>query len=391
MIETLVVYIGLMFLMTYFSNKSAKLECALPRKKSQERIYFFIPILLFAIIFGFRYGVGIDYFAYRDVYLNADYQMLRFEPAFLWITVFCHRLNFDYPIYFTLLSFLQIFFVFLAFRNHKKVLPFLCIVLIASGLALSGWTNGIRQWLSICLFVFALSLYNPNKKITILLTLLITALCPLFHLSAIICFVIPFFFITKNDYFTSTGIQYILLIIFIVLHFVGSSFLTPFIENVTSKLGVYEQFVGGANFEGANKLGIFDFFQYVVYFIIVKFNKEVKRNFSGNPSFGIIYTMGFAGILLHLLFSSSMMLLRGVMVFDFYYYILLAFYLEYFYSCRQTRVKKAYIYMVFFMFISFVRPMIYMKKNTTQYIFYFQEDMHGVKEQQRDALVGNVN
>lgn len=391
MIETLVVYIGLMFFMAYFVNKSAKMACALPRRKYQERIYFFLPILLFSIIFGFRYGVGIDYFGYQNMYLNPDYQILRLEPAFLGLTILCQRCELDYPAYFTLLSFFQIFFVSLAFRNHKNVLPFLYVILIASGLATSGWTNVIRQWMAICLFVYALSLYNPNKKKSILLTLLITALCPLFHFSSIVCYLIPFFFIIKTDYFTSTKVQYILLLFFIVLHFVGSSFLSSIIEDVTSKLGMYEHYAESANYEGACKLGIFGFFQYVMYFVIVKFNKEVKKYFSGSPSFEIIYTMGFAGILLSLLFSSSMMLFRIVMVFDFYYYILLAFYFEYFYSCRRGRAKKAYIYIVFFLFISFARPMIYMKENTTQYIFYFQEDMHSVKEQQRNALDGNVN
>lgn len=391
MIETLVVYIGLMFFMAFFANKSAKLACTLPRRKFHERVYFFIPIVLFSLIFGFRYGVGIDYFGYLDVYLNPDYRMLRFEPAFLGITALCQRFELGYPVYFTLLSFFQIFFVSLAFRNHKNVLPFLYVILVASSLAISGWTNGIRQWMSICLFVYALSLYNPNRKKTILLTLFITALCPLFHFSSIVCYVIPFFFIIKTDYFTSTKVQYILLIIFIVLHFAGSSFLSSAIKDITSELGMYEHYAEDANYEGAEKLGIFGAFQYVMYFIIIKFNKDVKNHFSGNPSFGIIYTMGFVGILLNLLLSSSMMLLRAVLVFDFYYYILMAFYFEYFYSCRRTRASKAYLYMVLFLFISFARPMIYMKKNTTQYVFYFQEDMYSIKEHQRDALDRNVN
>ena len=40
------------------------------RNKKYSFLYLWLSILLFSLVFGMRYGVGIDYLSYLDYYIN---------------------------------------------------------------------------------------------------------------------------------------------------------------------------------------------------------------------------------------------------------------------------------------------------------------------------------
>ena len=84
MIQTVLVYLSTMTLMFFLCRKSCLVE-----KKSHRMsfLFLFLAIIIFSLVFGMRYYVGIDYHNYFDVYVNDSYEILRFEPGFQLLTI----------------------------------------------------------------------------------------------------------------------------------------------------------------------------------------------------------------------------------------------------------------------------------------------------------------
>ena len=89
-IQTFFVYTLLAILMFAFSKKA----------NDSSNCYNYIPILLFILVFGFRYSVGIDWENYREIYeielSDMSFSELletRYEIGFILIVYFCHWLQ----------------------------------------------------------------------------------------------------------------------------------------------------------------------------------------------------------------------------------------------------------------------------------------------------------
>ena len=65
-----------------------------------SNVYNYIPILLFTLVFGFRYSVGVDWENYREIYeveltgmSFAEMLETRYEIGFIVIVYLCHLLQ----------------------------------------------------------------------------------------------------------------------------------------------------------------------------------------------------------------------------------------------------------------------------------------------------------
>ena len=79
---------------------------------SFSRFETIFPLVIFAIVFGMRYDVGVDHLSYLENYIW-QIDNPKFELIFSWITKICRSLNFHYSIYFAILAFIQVFFSFM--------------------------------------------------------------------------------------------------------------------------------------------------------------------------------------------------------------------------------------------------------------------------------------
>src|SRR5690554_7517240 len=78
MIQSIIVYSFLMFTMILFVVYTARRNgyissSGLLVKRSFWRFEVIFPLILFAIIFGMRYDVGVDHLGYLEGYLNKEY------------------------------------------------------------------------------------------------------------------------------------------------------------------------------------------------------------------------------------------------------------------------------------------------------------------------------
>ncbi len=386
MIQTILVYIGLVVVLMYLFRKSAT---TYKTSLTISNFWYLMALLTFAIIFGMRYYVGIDYYAYKDVYESPDYRMLRYEPGFLLITMICQQYEFHYAIYFTILAFIQILFMTLAFKREREILPFLFLVLLFSGNIILGWMNGIRQYLAICICVYAVACLVQGKIKNLITFYLLVILASTMHLTALIMLFFPLLTIRKKELFTKKRIQYILLILFFIIQlFNVKSILFSYIENLAALLG-YDNYADKISSSTSAAYGITDIITLCIYILMISSSGRVKK-FYNSHKFNLIYDVAFIGILLNYFFAGSMMLQRINLYIYIFIYPLFAYYLNYFYTDKKSLwCRQRYYAVIFYFVLLFTRIMMSMTTNTAQFVFYFQENLHPLKEQQ--MLINQLN
>ena len=84
MLQSLIIYSSLILMMIFFGIIASQRTFRLSKTRSTvaylARFEIIFPMILFAIVFGLRYDVGIDYLGYLDNYLNGISD--KFEPFF---------------------------------------------------------------------------------------------------------------------------------------------------------------------------------------------------------------------------------------------------------------------------------------------------------------------
>lgn len=389
MIQTIIVYVGLALIMSYCFRLSLEYTRLGKAKFSiKSMVFFIVAILLFAVVFGMRYYVGIDYPHYKLAYELMDYHIDRYEWIVYWITTICAEMKLHYTVYFGIIAFIQAFFYFLAFKNEKGVLAFLIIFLLLSGVVQQGWMNGIRQYCAVCIFVYALSELAKKDIRGIVVFYCLVFVAYGFHRSSIILIFVPLYLLLKDKYlFNNKNIQYALILLF----FIGQTFnfKSAYLEDLDyfATLASYEQFVDVIQSSGGVSIGIYSVLSLLMYMFLVYYSDKVKEYYAESCFFKFVYDFSIIGICLNYFFAGSMMLIRINQYFFIFTYALFAYYAVYFSRNYLGGVgtRNKYVIQLYFV-LCFIRVLASMETNTIQYVFYFQDDLRRVKEAQRNII-----
>jgi len=202
----------------YFLAENAR-KSELLGQNSNANLSLWLAIIIFALLSGVRYRVGADCEEYAESYkllvegmdISNSASLEKAEPGFLWFSKFLAILHVPRFIYMGFWAFLEIAFITLALKNRKKLLPFLYLILILGPYYLS-FTNGVRQTVVSCIFVYAVQELVDNGKWQKYLILILLSL--LIHKSAL--FLLPFvllIFYNKSPNVVLCLILYVLCII----------------------------------------------------------------------------------------------------------------------------------------------------------------------------------
>ena len=133
--------------------------------KSGNRKYWFYSIayiLLFAIIEGLRYGRGIDYLHYEDLYVNAFDESNMQDVVFTSLNRFLNILGVPVCGAFILYSALWCFSIFFFLRSFRNIiwlaLPLFIII------SLPNFECLIRQYFAFSFFLISFSFWGERKK-----------------------------------------------------------------------------------------------------------------------------------------------------------------------------------------------------------------------------------
>lgn len=301
-------------------------------------VAFALPIIAFSVVFGIRYGFGVDHVNYLDTYLYG-YKWRQDEPLFVMIQNFFALNNLPYPIYFGFLSFLQAFLFFMAFRKDPKLLVWLVIFLFFDGL-LGSWNNIIRAAIAGCIWIFSIDFIVEKKLIPYLICSLLSI--GLHYSSVILVVAYPLLYNGKN-YFGSIKLQYLLLLaVFLVrfsfLRFAGV--LETLINLFSSTFIKYNYYAAEKILEGGKEsmqIGTSLAFYFVIFvnIVIIAYSRKLHDYFNSRK-FNIVYNIYFIGVLLFYVFPlGSVSLTRPFRYFYFFRPIMLAYFALYLFENRK--------------------------------------------------------
>lgn len=271
------VYISLMLVMVVFALKQMKLN-------KYWGVMTGIPIILFSMVIGLRYNVGMDYMTYYYSYISQSSQGMDysfFEPGFVGLNKLLFLSGFPVYSLFICVAFLQVICFYKAFQDKAYLLPFAVYALFVLG-HVFFMMNGLRQGIAQMVMFVGLRYAFDKRNIWKFLICLIIAIS--FHYSALICLpMIVLCFMQERTKLDSRWVLSGIFISIIVFHeflfdkflVVFDSFLTNFNFSELSNLGLSEDSL--SKFGGAWQLtmgtGLGQITNYIIVLLFIYSSK----------------------------------------------------------------------------------------------------------------------
>src|SRR5699024_6886954 len=273
--NSIILYINVFIISVFFLLFS---KLFLNKSILYNRFYVFICLLIPSILAGLRYKVGTDYEAYVLIYNKVNglsylefLQTNNYEIGFFTLEKIAMWTG-DVKILFFLSSFITLFFIYLALKQHINIFPITLGYMLYIFTIFPDSLNAVRQQLAIAIVVYSLK-YIFDKKLYKFL--LFTLLASTFHITALI--VLPFYFLfhysknrldTKDKYKTFLrGIMLLCITLFIVSY----GYFLDLIVTLSSidRFGEYSQEIGTGN----NRVVVLGFF--ILLFILSMKNRLI--------------------------------------------------------------------------------------------------------------------
>lgn len=352
------------------------------QKNNGGRIWILVALLLYAIVFGVRYGVGVDYMGYLDDFsqlqsTGSTYQYDDTEIGFKAIRSFFAIGGFHYSVYFGFIALLQLSLVFLAFRDNKANYQYLLLSFSLLCVWLS-YANGLRQQLAFCFFTYAISFLN--KKNSLCWTAVLYIIATLMHKSAylLVPILVSLIVFKHKDWFTNTNRQLIVLFFAIVLGqtnvfqsvILGLEDYMQYFEI----LG-YDQYFSNKEFSDllirkSARNGIGYYIILLIDILLIAYSNKVK-SFSQSSFLKSSYKLYYIGVIIHYLFIYSSILHRLNYYFYGFQFIIMAYTLSYF---RKSN-RQVFWYLVGILILGFLGYLYRMHDNTAAYYFFWQKEL----------------
>lgn len=176
------------------------------KNKVISEVLGIVIIFTLTIIIGFRYGVGVDYFAYEEAF-HLYYNKFFFEPFYSFLNFYIKiTVGKFYYVTFIMILITNIF-IYLALkkRNISGIYLLLSLLIYSSNMALV-FMNAMRQGVAVAIFLYASSFIKERKFKNYLILILIGAG---FHFS--ILFMLPVYFLNRINISIKRYIFYIII------------------------------------------------------------------------------------------------------------------------------------------------------------------------------------
>lgn len=372
MLQSLFVYPMLIIVMLYFSYVGRA------KKAWKYMVYGFVA---YAIIFGMRYGVGVDYFSYKEVYevLGGRFGPTGSAEKMEWgYRLFSQALavsGVHYSVYFGIVAFLQIWITFMAFHDKYVLYPYLVFTFMVSCCMWLTYSNGLRQILVVSLWFCALRLAVERR---LWQYYALVAIGLLAHNSAAL--LLPMYPLVRympRDWFKSIVIQFALLaaaLVVMKINIIQSLFGRLDSLLLLSGYEIYAQSNQAENVDAEVSIGIGFVITLVVIVLMILYSKRMKDHFD-SPLLSAYYNMFFIGVLLKYIFISSNLFGRINYFFINVMFIVLAALLHY--AHREDR--RLFYVLLCLSVLSFFAVVLKGSENTADFLFFFQDDLHYLK------------
>lgn len=297
-IESFIVYTGLLLCIPYLGHTAYQLYCINNNKKTLGYLGIIILIaLIFSIIFGARYNVGIDQLNYKRIFEaiqsgNTTDDLI--EPGFYLICKIIGTGGLHSFFFFFSFCLIQISFLLNAFYNKPNLLPYIFIILLATQFMVM--MNLMRQMTFVCCFIWIVS---KRDHINFIKYLFIIGICTYFlHKSAILTLLLYPIIKSNKNLCTSHATQ---ILIYIICIYLGYS---HFILDKFEDFSAIASLVGYSQYEGFNVFealfmdpnwGPRTLIRFIMVLVAIVLSNRTSYYFKGDDLFIPYYNLFFWG------------------------------------------------------------------------------------------------
>lgn len=205
-------------------------------KRFIQNDFIYWLIFLYVLFFsGFRYGVGVDYAAYSDIFFSLssgfdlDPSVDKLEPMTGFIVRAVNYFGFGEQYFFLLYSFITLFGVFFFIRKFSPDRRVSIFVFICVGIYFFATFNIIRQWLAISFFLMSLVSILSNRYLVSLLFLI--CMIASHYTSILLLLVYPFLFIRFSFFGALVGLILLFFVAYIAQFFIAGTVYAIYLDN----------------------------------------------------------------------------------------------------------------------------------------------------------------
>nr|MBQ5605067.1 EpsG family protein [Bacteroidales bacterium] len=360
----------------YSSLTAVMLILAWQAGRSKDWSFMLLAVLAFSVIFGYRYGVGRDFFMYQHMFNKVLEGLDRdCEWGFEQLMLLIHQIGWGETFFFAITSFIPLYLVVRAVKDE----PDMYVPVIAVFMLYAFWqptANVVRQVFAFGFFAVSI---KPLQQQKWLLHYALIAIAFLFHKSALaLVIVYPIYALNRYEaYIKDVGSQLIIFALaFLLMQFGLVEWLIDAFFNVIVLLGYADSAAFDTHMYYEDfSLGLGFIIRMSVNLMIICHSKEIKEHFKSTPV-AIIYDIWFVGMILSVIFVQSMSITRMLLYFTQLAIFVMAYALEYF-----RREKPDYFWvMLALMLLTFVATIMDGDSNTATYIFNWQDEHFHLKK-----------
>lgn len=348
--------------------------------KKRKYKYVILALITYAVIFGFRYGVGRDYFHYLadfEDFITYGHQTgwIKWEMGFsllVQLLAKLHNVNFIFGV----LSFIPLFLLTYNLKKWPQTYPLLFLVFII-GCSWLSQANVIRQYVAIGLWATSIK-YAIEKKIIIHYLLLFVA--STIHNASLILFVFYPLMYWKNEWFRNIKLQItVLLALNVLIRFPFVLQMVAYLDGVIDYLGYIHYAELGNNsilFSSETSIGLGYLVSLMSSLILIYFSNEVKHYYD-DRYITMIYNLYYIGLILHVIFAQSIIFGRVTYFFSCFSFIIFAFTIYY---LRSVEKRNEYYLLLALLFVMFIGIISKGDQNTAYFVFDGQTEYYNMKQ-----------
>ena len=339
------------------------------RYSAARKTGFFLicAVAVYAVVFGLRSGVGMDYYSYQRWYDDASLGIQSYahlEPGFRLLMNACASMHLPFSFFLGLIAFIQLYLVFRSVRPFDEAWPFLALTFMLGGIWLS-YANGLRQQLSFCIFAYSLRYIAGRRWLKYYLCV---AIAMLFHDSAVILLLVYPFYVFRNEWFKRRWLQLALLAA--VLAFSNLSlaeYMSGRLDALAGFLGYDIYFNDSFELTQTVRRGLGYWINLAVSVCLILWSGDVKRHF-GDRLVYVMYDLFYFGVLWRYLFIDSIVFSRVNYYFGGFEYIYAALTLA---ALWNERDMRKFLLLALYGMV-FIALMYRMNTNTALFMFNWQ-------------------
>ncbi len=201
-------------------------------KNVKSYLFFYLSFFTLTIFSGLRFDVGFDFMSYHQMFENFKNGNALFlvEPANMLIINIINMFDINHQVIFFIYSVIIMSGVFYFIKKLSPSKELSILLFVSIGIFYFSTFNGIRQWAAISIILISIVKLIEKKHIQFLL---LVVLSTLFHLSAILLFVLLLFTIRFNKFHLVVILLASLLLTEVILFLINNSQYTIYLNGLS--------------------------------------------------------------------------------------------------------------------------------------------------------------